>query len=232
MSSLRSKLSKDFLLENGVSDLEAKFDEIAEILLTKTKIKKGALSYDILDIEFYLFCKGHEDIITYPRNCEAGEWFFHNSGVDITFKSNKVNFIDNGSGLKAVFSNDENIFFGGILLRGIKLSYINNHKGITGKNLNGHPQNVCHELFDKFNALEPIIAHDYPYLEILDEAYCEFNRSDDKKRINLLNKDQEISDKVKSICSKNYYGGKSIYQPEFDKYFKKHLDKPYRYTLK
>ena len=57
MSSLRSKLSKDFLLENGVSGLEAKFDEIAEILLTKTKIKKGALSYDILDIEFYLFCK-------------------------------------------------------------------------------------------------------------------------------------------------------------------------------
>ena len=53
-----------------------------------------------------------------------------------------MNFIDNGSGLKAVFSNDENIFFGGILLRGIKLSYINNHKGITGKNLNGHRQNV------------------------------------------------------------------------------------------
>ena len=90
----------------------------------------------------------------------------------------------------------------------------------------------CHELFDKFNALEPIMAYDYPYLEILDEAYCEFNRSDDKKRINLLNKAQEISDKVKSICSKNYYVGKSIYQPEFDKYFKKHLDKPYRYTLK
>ena len=94
-----------------------------------------------------------------------------------------MNFIDNGSGLKAVFSNDENIFFGGILLRGIKLSYINNHKGITGKNLNGHPQNVYHELFDKFNALEPIIAHDYPYLKILDEAYCEFNRSDDKERL-------------------------------------------------
>ena len=47
-----------------------------------------------------------------------------------------MNFIDNRSSLKAVFSNDENIFFGGILLRGIKLSYINNHKGINGKNLN------------------------------------------------------------------------------------------------
>ena len=90
----------------------------------------------------------------------------------------------------------------------------------------------CHELFDKFNALEPIMAYDYPCLKILDEAYCEFNRSDDKKRINLLNKAQEISDKVKSICSKNYYVGKSIYQSEFNKYFKKHLDKPYRYILK
>ena len=47
-----------------------------------------------------------------------------------------MNFIDNGSGLKAVFSNDENIFFFFFLLRGIKLSYINNHKGINGKNLN------------------------------------------------------------------------------------------------
>ena len=42
MSSLRSKLSKDFLLENGVSGLEAKFDEIAEILLTK-RGKNGKL---------------------------------------------------------------------------------------------------------------------------------------------------------------------------------------------
>lgn len=27
------------------------------------------------------------------------------------------------------------------------------------------------------------MAHDYPYLEILDEACCEFNRSDDKERL-------------------------------------------------
>ena len=54
------------------------------------------------------------------------------------------------------------------------------------------------------------MAHDYPCLKILDEAYCEFNRSDDKKRINLLNKDQEISDKVKSICSKNIMSVKAF----------------------
>ncbi|WP_086268213.1 hypothetical protein [Campylobacter devanensis] len=57
-------------------EIEKKFDEIAKILLTKTKIVKGTREYYITDIEFYLYCDGHEDIITYPRNCEAGDWFF------------------------------------------------------------------------------------------------------------------------------------------------------------
>lgn len=40
------------------------------------------------DIEFYLYTSSHKDIITYPRNSEAGQCFFHSSGVDISFESN------------------------------------------------------------------------------------------------------------------------------------------------
>ena len=140
---LKELLTKESLLENGVNGLEKKFDEIAEILLTKTKIVKGTREYYITDIEFYLYCDRHEDIITYPRNCEAGDWFFHDSGVDISFGSN-LSFEDD----KAILEN--NSFFGGILLRGIKP--VGGYS--SSKNLTDAPKNIVDELFDKFSAFE------------------------------------------------------------------------------
>ena len=141
---LKELLTKESLLENGVNGLEEKFDEIAKILLTKTKIVKGTREYYITDIEFYLYCDGHEDIITYPRNCEAGDWFFHDSGVDISFESN-IKFDNTG---KAELSS-KNIF-GGILLRGIKP--VGGYS--SSKNLTDAPKNIVDELFDKFSAFE------------------------------------------------------------------------------
>ena len=140
---LKELLTKESLLENGVNGLEEKFYEIAEILLTKTKIVKGTREYYITDIEFYLYCDRHEDIITYPRNCEAGDWFFHDSGVDISFGSN-LSFEDD----KAILKN--NSFFGGILLRGIKP--VGGYS--SSKNLTDAPKNIVDELFDKFSAFE------------------------------------------------------------------------------
>ena len=140
---LKELLTKESLLENGVNGLEEKFDEIAKILLTKTKIVKGTREYYITDIEFYLYCDRHEDIITYPRSCEAGDWFFHDSGVDISFGSN-LSFEDD----KAILKN--NSFFGGILLRGIKP--VGGYS--SSKNLTDAPKNIVDELFDKFSAFE------------------------------------------------------------------------------
>ena len=140
---LKELLTKESLLEKGVNGLEEKFDEIAKILLTKTKIVKGTREYYITDIEFYLYCDGHEDIITYPRNCKAGDWFFHDSGVDISFGSN-LSFEDD----KAILEN--NSFFGGILLRGIKP--VGGYS--SSKNLTDAPKNIVDELFDKFSAFE------------------------------------------------------------------------------
>ena len=140
---LKELLTKESLLENGVNGLEEKFDEIAKILLTKTKIVKGTREYYITDIEFNLYGDGQEDIITYPRNCKAGDWFFHDSGVDISFGSN-LSFKDD----KAILEN--NSFFGGILLRGIKP--VGGYS--SSKNLTDAPKNIVDELFDKFSAFE------------------------------------------------------------------------------
>jgi hypothetical protein len=67
--------------------LGRRFDEIAKVLFQACHIQKGWDTYDFLEIEFYYYTEEHRDIITYPRTCKAGKWFFHQSGVDITFES-------------------------------------------------------------------------------------------------------------------------------------------------
>ena len=155
---LKALESINELQGKSYDEIKKKFDKIAEILLTKTKIVKGLQEYYITDIEFYLYCKGHEDIITYPRNCEAGMWFFHPSGVDITFKSSGITFSKEKETIKAKIPNNE-AFFGGILLRGIELI---KDDGEIRKKLDGYPLNVCDELFDKFNAFA--LPRDFPVL--------------------------------------------------------------------
>ena len=68
---------KNLLSMRGVEselDIEQRFSDIAEILLNKTAIRKGERLYFLTDIEFYWFSKNHKDTITYPRNCNAGEY--------------------------------------------------------------------------------------------------------------------------------------------------------------
>ncbi len=134
---------------DGVRDdqISDRFRDLAEILLKDIKIQKGGQKYLITEIEFYWYTDGHRDIITYPRKCSEGNWYFHSSGVDISFKSN-VTLPKEGDGKRPVL--DENARFGGILIRGIKpdgWDYI-------GKvdSLSGHPLNVVDELFDCFDA--------------------------------------------------------------------------------
>ena len=236
---LKELLTKESLLENGVNGLEEKFDEIAKILLTKTKIVKGIREYYITDIEFYLYCDGHEDIITYPRSCEAGDWFFHDSGVDISFGSNS-SFEDG----KAILKN--NSFFGGILLRGISLieNKDSSNKGVNGTDLKDRPSNVFYELFRNFSAFSGVV--EFPKL-----VKCELERDSIKiekhKRKNLLSSydtdtkieaiinDTElfselVEKKVKDILSYRYENISN--KEDFFKYFKKYFDSCYRYMVK
>ena len=75
------------LTETDSSKIESIFKDIAKNLLNNFVIRKGDELYRMVEIEFYcnLTDTAH---ITYEHMSEAGEWFNHNFGVDLTFKSN------------------------------------------------------------------------------------------------------------------------------------------------
>lgn len=99
------------LNEVYTTDIQSKFQEIAEKLMYNYIIKKGEARYAIVEIEFYYYSPYHPDIITYSRNLSAGRWFFHQSGVDLTFDS-KSTILDN----KGFVTNSGEAIFGGILI--------------------------------------------------------------------------------------------------------------------
>lgn len=156
---------KRLLSASGKSDAESYFDyfkRIAEILMNNCAISKGKNRYEIVEIEFYFFTPDHQDVIVYPRILRpAGQWFFHPSGVDLTFESDEKQF-------------------GGILIRGVR-------NIDTGKLTLG-PLNCVNILWDKADAFK-IHENEYPtiveYSEKFDENICSFPRwisvKDEKK---------------------------------------------------
>ena len=126
-----------------------KFKEIAEILLNRTAIRKGHKTYHMKDIEFYLYKNDHRDIITYPRTCEAGQWFFHSSGIDLSFESNVTMQPNEYDLFQPIL--DSSSFFGGILIRQIYPEGTSSECAKKYK-LDG-PHKVEWELFDKFDAI-------------------------------------------------------------------------------
>lgn len=136
------------LIHDGVG----KFEELAKALMNNFQIKKGNNRYWMTDIEFYIYTDSHRDIITYPRNCEAGKWFFHASGVDISFKSEVDS---NARNLVRKPELSSQSVFGGILIRKIVMD------GNPSIEADG-PIKVIDELFDQFNALNP--PADFPLI--------------------------------------------------------------------
>lgn len=149
MTGLKEKLTLD---QNR--DIEIQFREIAQALFQnyhvekKVKIneKEENIRYDFLEIEFYYFSKDHQDFTTYPRETEAGNWFFHASGVDIAFKSEKTDCAIPKSktrNRKMITSGS----FGGILIR----SLLKTMGGEKPQMIAG-PYKCVDELFDTFDA--------------------------------------------------------------------------------
>ncbi|MBP1629584.1 MAG: peptidylarginine deiminase-like enzyme [Bacteroidetes bacterium] len=127
-----------YLSNVDINNIELRFQKIAELLFQEYCIKKGNDQYKFLEIEFYYYTKDFEDIITYPRNVSNGKWFFHDSGVDITFDS-KCKDIDCSCDKRK--PNED--YFGGILIR----SLLKNDKElITG------PLKCSWSLFDFIDA--------------------------------------------------------------------------------
>ena len=84
---------RDSLVLTGTepSKIESIFKDIAKNLLNNFVIRKGDELYRMVEIEFYcnLTDTAH---ITYERMTDAGEWFNHDFGVDLTFKSNEKSY--------------------------------------------------------------------------------------------------------------------------------------------
>lgn len=110
-------------------------EECAKMLMGHYCIKKKDVHYQIAEIEFYYFGPNHPDIITYPRSCSEKQWFFHQSGVDLTITSNEK-------------GNQPS--FGGILIRSI-IKYDRN--GNIVRTICG-PQKCVEELFDFLDAVD------------------------------------------------------------------------------
>ncbi len=96
MNCLISILSKVTPALNA-EECEALFKEIAELLINKCAICVRDRQYMLFEIEFYYYNPNIDDFrdnnekkkVTYQRITPVAQWFFHSSGVDLTFESNK-----------------------------------------------------------------------------------------------------------------------------------------------
>lgn len=222
LTELKEKLSKKNLEESTKSNkLTEVFEEIADILLKKVAIRKGDKAYYIREIEFYLYNDQHRDIITYPRTCEAGQWYFHSSGVDISFES-YVKTNENEYGLfQPVLDKDS--FFGGILIRQIYPA--DKAPADAAKCRLDGPHKVEWELFDKFDAFNEV--QDFPHFVACEH---EVNIIKAFERRNILPSNKTAEEKVKSILDYNYYESE-IPEDDLVKAFKEYKEATYRYTI-
>ena len=156
--------------------------DIVSNLMSNYVIMKGNDMYEIIEAEFYYYSHSHPDITVYERNMDGGRFFFHQSGVDITFKSHieKINGkIDS-----------QKSAFGGILIRSLKrISRNNVCEFILG------PLNCVNHLWDNFNAIKPSVS-EYPYLEFqtiegvsieAEERFYPIKKEQKEKKLNSLN---------------------------------------------
>ena len=87
---------------SSVDSIKSTFSKIADILLFKSYIKTEKSKYRILELEFYFKNTNHDDNVTIERTEDAGMWWLHDYGVDLSFKSD-----------------ESKMFYGGILIRSI-----------------------------------------------------------------------------------------------------------------
>jgi|ERR1019366_2387025 hypothetical protein len=132
--SIMPVLEIDFLSREAILK---SFDQIAEKLFKGFQLHVNKSLYRLVDIEFYYFSKNiYEDVYTHKHKdqLQNGKWYFHSSGIDITF----------GNGIN----------HGGILIRAIAKisSEASKDKYFIEKEIHG-PLNVKTEICSNFNGV-------------------------------------------------------------------------------
>ena len=124
---------------SSVDCIKSTFSEIADILLFKSYVKAVDRKYRILEIEFYFKNNNHNDNVTIERTEDAGMWWLHDYGVDLSFKSD-----------------ESKKYYGGILIRSINSFDDTCDRSDKEKAIFG-PRNCCWYLFYS-SAIEPNMA--------------------------------------------------------------------------
>lgn len=112
--------------------IQKRFELLAKMLLGEYEIIKGNIHYNILEIEFYFYNHHHRDTSTYKRTIDAGKWFPHLSGVDISFQSDMENCYG-GILIRSLVDTNNERFINGPLLSMIELF---NNIDIEEENIN------------------------------------------------------------------------------------------------
>ena len=87
------ELRKSLDIQDCTSDeIGTQFGKIAKNLINNFVIRKNDKLYRFVEIEFYYNTTDVTKAITYERETEAGEWFNHEFGVDLAFKSDKHHY--------------------------------------------------------------------------------------------------------------------------------------------
>ena len=101
------------------SELDALFPNLAKFFMGNYCIKSKGNKYFINEIEFYFYGANYDDLrinkkstVTYPRNANAGCWYIHDYGVDLTFESNEKQKFGGGILIRTVEDNYGNVFNG------------------------------------------------------------------------------------------------------------------------
>lgn len=122
------KLKEILKIENPSYPLKD-FERISEILLNNSLLRVGDKSFRICAIEFYFKRDNHVDdsVHAHKRQLTCGEWYFHGSGLDITF--------------------GDETEYGGILIQAIQLM-----NGSNDKPLIAGPLKSVTALFEAFGS--------------------------------------------------------------------------------
>ena len=204
------------LKEIDIEKPQSSFTEIAKNMMRNYVIKKGEKRrFAIVEIEFYLYSKEHPDYITYPRKMDAGRWFFHQSGVDLTFKSKDIEY-HKEKYKKETYKLKNSPVFGGILIRG--LYDIQNDEYIFG------PQKCVNVLWDNFDAFH-ISESQYPIIEKeLFSTSMHFYQC--PRHINIQGEDKRET-KIKEWIKR--LGIENLEDIDIKDYQRKYFEAPYRF---
>jgi len=130
-----SESLKKILAQKKITDYDQWFTTIAEELLLRTHLKINGISYEIIEIEFYLNSSDHPDIYSHSTEDQKqnGVFCFHKHGP--SYKEGSY------TGLDIAIGNEKR--YGGILIRGLRK--------ITSKKIIDGPSNVVSEILQAFS---------------------------------------------------------------------------------